>query len=77
MSENSNNNNTWNKDSGNTTAALTYTAAEVGQMLGIGRTYTYEYLKKVYKEKEPFTVQKFGSIYKIPKYSFDAWLLSL
>lgn len=43
-------------------------------LLGIGRSAAYEYIKKVEEQKEPFRVIKVGKSYRIPKESFDKWL---
>lgn len=51
-----------------------YMAREVQQLLGLGKSKTYEYLEQVYREKSPFRVIKVGRLYRVPKKSFDAWL---
>lgn len=51
-----------------------YSAEDIQQLLGVGRSKVYEYLEKVYKDQEPFRVLKIGRIYRIPKDSFDRWI---
>ena len=51
-----------------------YTVNEVMELLGLGRSAAYNYIKKVEKDKTPFRVIKIGSSYRIPKESFDKWL---
>lgn len=51
-----------------------YTVNDVKDLLGIGRSAAYEYIKKVEEQKEPFRVIKIGQSYRIPKESFDKWL---
>ena len=51
-----------------------YTVSEIQELLGIGRSAAYEYIKKVEKENKPFRVIKIGNTYRIPKESFDKWL---
>lgn len=51
-----------------------YMAREVQQLLGIGKSKTYEYLEQVYQKQSPFRVIKVGRLYRVPKKSFDAWL---
>ena len=51
-----------------------YTVAELQEILQIGRTKTYAYIKKVYTEGKPFRVLKIGDNYRISKASFDRWL---
>ena len=51
-----------------------YTVNDVMDLLGIGRSAAYEYIKKVEEQKEPFRVIKVGKSYRIPKESFDKWL---
>ena len=55
-------------------------AKEVGEMcirdrLGIGRNRAYQFIQEIYQsENPPFKVIKIGSLYRIPKASFDHWL---
>ena len=35
---------------------------------------TYAFLEKVFNEKKPFRVLKFGKVIRVPKNSFDDWL---
>lgn len=51
-----------------------YLAEDIQILLGLGRSKTYEYLQKVYKEQAPFRVIKIGKMFRIPKNSFDKWL---
>ena len=51
-----------------------YSISEIQDILGIGRTRAYEYVKKVYEDKAPFRVIKVGNNYRIIKSSFDNWL---
>ena len=51
-----------------------YSAEDIQQLLGVGRSKVYEYLEKVYKDQKPFRVLKIGRIYRIPKDSFDRWI---
>lgn len=51
-----------------------YSAEDIQQLLGVGRSKVYEYLEKVYKEQTPFRVLKIGRVYRIPKDSFDRWI---
>ena len=51
-----------------------YSAEDIQVILGMKRSATYNYLTKVYKDGRPFVVHKVGSMYRIPKESFDAWL---
>ncbi|WP_456063799.1 helix-turn-helix domain-containing protein [Clostridium sp.] len=51
-----------------------YSAEDIQVILGMKRSATYNYLTKVYKDGRPFLVHKVGSMYRIPKESFDAWL---
>ena len=51
-----------------------YNIAEIQKLLGLGRTKTYNFLEKVYKEQKPFRVIKIGKLYRIPKEAFDNWL---
>lgn len=51
-----------------------YDADDIQVILGIGRSKVYDFLEKVYLEKEPFRVIKIGKLYRVPKESFDDWL---
>ena len=51
-----------------------YNIAEIQKLLGLGRTKTYNFLEKVYREQKPFRVIKIGKLYRIPKEAFDNWL---
>lgn len=56
------------------TSSLVYDLEDIQEMLSIGRTSAYDFIRKVYKAKGPFIVIKLGSMYRIPKTSFDAWV---
>lgn len=51
-----------------------YSTEEIQEILGMKRSATYNFLTKVYKDRRPFLVHKVGSMYRVPKESFDAWL---
>ena len=51
-----------------------YDAEDIQQILGLGRSKTYEFLGEVNKKQKPFRVIKIGRIYRIPKDSFDKWI---
>lgn len=51
-----------------------YNAEEIQQLLGIGRSKTYDFLDEVNKKQAPFRVIKIGRIYRVPKDSFDRWI---
>jgi hypothetical protein len=51
-----------------------YLATDIQRALGLGRSTTYEYLRRVYKTQQPFRVIKIGKVFRIPKKSFDRWL---
>lgn len=51
-----------------------YSAEDIQMILGVKRSAAYNFLTKVYKEGEPFLVHKIGTMYRVPKESFDAWL---
>ena len=53
---------------------LVYTADEIQEILGLGRSMTYIFLDRVFTENGPFKVIKVGKLYRIPKKSFDEWL---
>ena len=54
-----------------------YNVKDIQNILGIGRSRAYEYLKEVQKTGKPFRVIKIGTIYKIPIQSFNSWIESL
>lgn len=47
-----------------------YEVKDIQNILGIGRSTAYDYIKKVYNDKGPFRVLKIGDHYKVPKESF-------
>ena len=51
-----------------------YSAEDIQVMLGVKRSAAYNFLTKVYKDGTPFLVHKIGTMYRVPKESFDAWL---
>ena len=53
---------------------MVYDLADIQKLLKIGRTASYDFIAKVYKEGHPFPVLKIGSMYRIPKERFDMWL---
>lgn len=57
-----------------TVQAKVYDAEDIQQILGLGRSKTYEFLGEVNKKQKPFRVIKIGRIYRIPKDSFDKWI---
>ncbi len=57
-----------------TIQAKVYDAEDIQQILGLGRSKTYEFLAEVNKKQKPFRVIKIGRIYRIPKDSFDKWI---
>lgn len=57
-----------------TSEKMVYDASDIQKILGIGRSMTYIFLEKVYKDQAPFKVIKIGKLYRIPKKSFDEWL---
>lgn len=54
--------------------SMVYDLADIQKLLKIGRTASYDFIAKVYKEGRPFPVLKIGSMYRIPKERFDMWL---
>ena len=54
--------------------SMVYDLADIQRMLKIGRTASYDFIAKVYKEGSPFPVLRVGSMYRIPKEKFDMWL---
>ena len=53
---------------------MVYDLADIQKMLKIGRTASYDFIAKAYKEGSPFPVLRVGSMYRIPKEKFDMWL---
>lgn len=51
-----------------------YNVEDVQKLLYIGRSTAYNFIYEVYKTQYPFRVFKIGTIYRIPKRGFDAWL---
>ena len=58
----------------NDTEKKVYNVEEIQAMLSLGRNSTYAFLEKVFNEKKPFRVLKFGKVIRVPKNSFDDWL---
>ena len=54
--------------------SMVYDLADIQKLLKTGRTASYDFIAKVYKEGRPFPVLKIGSMYRIPKERFDMWL---
>lgn len=52
---------------------IAYSPEDIQAMLGVKRSSVYNFLTQVYKNRDPFLVHKIGSMYRIPKESFDAW----
>ena len=59
---------------GNKTKSLFYSAEEVIDMLGLGKTKGYDYLDKVMAAGKPFAVIRVDKLFRIPKESFDSWI---
>lgn len=59
---------------GNKTKSLFYSAEEVIDMLGLGKTKGYTYLDKVMAAGKPFAVIRVDKLFRIPKESFDSWI---
>ena len=55
------------------TERIAYSPEDIQAMLGMKRSSVYNFLTQVYKKHSPFLVHKIGSMYRIPKESFDAW----
>ena len=53
---------------------MVYDLTDIQKMLKIGRTASYDFIAKAYKEGSPFPVLRVGSMYRIPKEKFDMWL---
>lgn len=51
-----------------------YLADDIAELLGIGRSKTYQFLDEAYKTQPPFRVIKVGKLVRVPKESFDKWL---
>lgn len=51
-----------------------YDLKDIMSIMGLGRSSAYTWIKQVYLTQKPFRVIKVGTIYKIPKQSFDTWL---
>ena len=51
-----------------------YSTEEIQEILGMKRSATYNFLTSVYRDGGPFLVHKIGSMYRVPKESFDTWL---
>ena len=62
---------------GNKTKSLFYSAEEVIDMLGLGKTKGYAYLDKVMAAGKPFAVIRVDKLFRIPKESFDSWIRQL
>lgn len=56
---------------------MVYDVSEVQELLGLGRTTVYVFIREVYENQKPFRVIKIGSNYKIPKDPFDNWIQGL
>ena len=54
--------------------SMVYDLADIQRMLKIGRTASYDFIAKVYKEGNSNSVLRVGSMYRIPKEKFDMWL---
>lgn len=62
------------KEKNESQGSMVYDLTDIQQMLKIGRTASYDFIAKVYKEGTPFPVLRVGSMYRIPKEKFDMWL---
>lgn len=51
-----------------------YDVNEIQNILGLGRSKTYEFLDQVCKTQKPFRVIKIGKLYRVHKESFDKWI---
>lgn len=52
-----------------------YEVEDIRKILKLGRNRAYLFIQEVYQSEEPpFKVIKIGSLYRIPKESFDQWL---
>ena len=52
-----------------------YTVNDLMKLLNISRTKAYDFVKKAYDEQNMFRVIKVMGSYRIPKESFDNWLI--
>ncbi len=59
----------------NDTEKMVYDVEDIQRMLSLGRNSTYKFLNTVYKEQKTFRVLKFGKMLRVPKSSFDNWLI--
>ena len=54
-----------------------YLAEDIQQILKIGKSNAYTFLRKVYENPNPpFRVIMIGRLFRVPKQSFDDWLNS-
>lgn len=51
-----------------------YDLKDIMNIMGLGRSSAYTWIKQVYLDQKPFRVLKIGATYKIPKKTFDEWL---
>lgn len=51
----------------------TYKPKEIMNILGLGKTATYDFIEDACKNNKNFKVIKIGKQYRIPKFSFDEW----
>ena len=58
----------------NNNKCLTMTVGEVQQLLGLGRTATYDLVDQAKATCKPFRVICIGRSVKIVRKSFDAWI---
>ena len=49
---------------------LFYDVVDIQEMLGLGRSTTYNWIHAIFKVQQPFKVVKVGKLYKIPKKIF-------
>ena len=54
-----------------------YDVEDIQKLLGIGRSKAYAFLDEAYQKQEPFRVIKIGKLFRVPKQSFDNWLIKL
>ena len=62
---------------GNKTKSLFYSAEEVIDMLGLGKTKGYAYLDKVMAVGRLFAVIRVDKLFRISKEAFDSWVRQL
>lgn len=55
------------------TERIAYTPEDIQTMLGVKRSAAYNFLAQVYRDHGPLLVHKIGTMYRIPKESFDDW----